>query len=310
MHDVTISTVAFLLLAIPAVAQQEVPVRAEVHLPTVNEPQEQFDIHIVFTNRSKYAFSVLNVRLELPKPLLVGARSKEKVDALSDPAKDKGDAASDSTREKEDAASKTTFDLYATSSHETVVIVPAINLLASPSLIFFRHGQYHGRVLYDYTYASAPTDATTEAKETQETSPPKRTAQPSSESFVLTLDGPGWAVVFGAAIGYPVFLFLRFVFQQIRGTTPAPTSVPLWIQWVGGLVVVVISAALFRFTSVAVPQLPIAVQVKDFWGGALLNLAVDPLTTWIGTLIAPTRTPRGDLPPESSSAPAPIVEAP
>ena len=233
----------------------------EVLVPSITEPQEQFDVHIIFTNHSQEAFAVSRVRLELPKALVVGERSKEAASTIPD------------------------FDLYSNNSREVMVTIPAVSLLKSPTLIVFSHGQYPIQVLYDYKIANAETQANTRSV--------------SESGPALTLDGPRWAVVLGAAMGYPFFLFLRYLLRRMRGTKPVPTSVPLWIQWVGGWMVVMLSAILFRFTSVNIPQLPVAVQVKDFWGGALLNLAAEPLTTWLAGLIAPS----GDVPVANSDSP-------
>jgi hypothetical protein len=129
---------------------------------------------------------------------------------------------------------------------------------------------------------------------------------PQAEISVSPL-APAWAVFLGGVMGVLVVVLFKYLVMLNQPTAPsstvatgesegstgvpiaaavatarlktAPTAVPRW--WAApalGMVVVLLSVILFRFTASQFPDLPITVSVKDIYGGFALGLVFHTLT--------------------------------
>jgi len=116
-----------------------------------------------------------------------------------------------------------------------------------------------------------------------EITPGTREHQQPRATKELTPQGPWIGVAAGAVMAVLVVIAFGILFDLYNHHTPQYGRAVLTL--VMGCATVVISSFVFRFLAVSIPQLPLAVNVKDMLGGAVLGLVFRPLIVWLARLL-------------------------
>lgn len=123
--------------------------------------------------------------------------------------------------------------------------------------------------------------------------PGERVHQQPRATKEITPQGPWIGVAAGAVMAVLVVIAFGILFDLYNHRTPQYGRAVLTLAM--GCATVIISSFVFRFLAVSIPQLPLAVNVKDILGGALLGLVFRPLIVWLARLlgIQPPAAARG-----------------
>src|SRR5467141_2545182 len=94
----------------------------------------------------------------------------------------------------------------------------------------------------------------------------------------LNAQSPWIAVVLGGFIGVPITIAFFSLYERFSGL--GKTGKPFWLSLLLGWLVVAIAVLVFRFGATTIPQLPIAIHVKDFYGGLMIGGSFEPLSLY------------------------------
>lgn len=102
----------------------------------------------------------------------------------------------------------------------------------------------------------------------------------------LTVDPLGslWAVIIGGFGGVLLIVFYRYVRAMLKRTTAYQSGFHPVMLVVFGFLTVLIAVFVFRFSSAEATGLPLAVSVRDFYGGIILGVIFEPLSIWVSGL--------------------------
>jgi hypothetical protein len=149
---------------------------------------------------------------------------------------------------------------------------PPVHLAQKPSLLFFRHRD----------------NDKAEVKLLYQIREPGQAQRSASGTVSLAPLGPWLGVLLGGIFGVIVSILFPLVYEKARNIPKVGADrAPWWANLLLGLLVISIASLLFRYTSVKAPDLPIAVEVRDYIGGFALGLIFQPLANWLGKIIIP-----------------------
>jgi len=162
-------------------------------------------------------------------------------------------------REKSVLFKRGALSVEAHASQETEVEIRSVPFKASLSFLAFQSRQYSATI----RFTERDLEGGTERQRTVD--------------VLLDAQAPILSVIIGGLIGVPiVILFLR-IYDKFQGRTGGK---PFLISLLLGWLVVLIAVFLFRFTATEIPQSPIAIQIKDFYGGIVIGACFEPLARY------------------------------
>jgi hypothetical protein len=106
-------------------------------------------------------------------------------------------------------------------------------------------------------------------------------------SVVVDAFSPLWITIVGGIFGVLLNIGLRFLFRKYKRVVIADDP-PIWATISMGFVITMLAIIVFRFTATEAPRLPLALEVKDFYGGIVLGLIFRQTADWIGKIFFPS----------------------
>jgi hypothetical protein len=124
-------------------------------------------------------------------------------------------------------------------------------------------------------------------------------------AFTVTPRGPIAGVIAGGVIGVLVILLFRFTYLLARPHTARLSlgayASHAWRSFVLGVIVVSIFVVILRGYPAFFDKLPIAVDVKDAYGGFIVGLFFEPLARYLATYVTAASRKAAPLTPPSET---------
>ena len=169
-----------------------------------------------------------------------------------------------SFRQRSTSCDPEAIDFIAKESKTINCKIDSLSLAANPSLLFFRHKPYDIEIELPYRI--------------------ERQIDAEIGTLPLSPLAPWPGAFLGGIVGVFLLLALREALQRWRPALISDVA-PFWISALVGILVVLIASLLFRYADVKHPDLPFAIQVRDFVGGIFVGLLFEPIALWLAKIV-------------------------
>lgn len=271
LHRLVWLALSLLATAITAAGQDSgVELQPPAAVPTVTVVSAPFE---VATDELRVRFAVYNPgddtvvvvpELEVPRTIVAGSRTNN------------------TTIEEGVAIVRgPSFDLEGRERLEKELALEALGVSESIQLLFLRNRPADIRIRINY-----------------QRNPGETEHEHPTAVRAVSPQGPLVGVIVGSVLGVTAAIVFVVILGLTHGVRPSGEAIVL--RWLLGVVTVSISAAILRYSSVQLPQLPISINVKDYIGGFLLGLVFHPLVGWLSRLILGGASQDGKTSPRSA----------